>query len=409
MATHDYIISNGTGAAVRADLNNALAAIVSNNSNSSEPATKYAYQWWADTSNAVMKIRNSANDGWIELFQLDGTITLEDGSASTPALANRGDLDTGVFFGGANEFNIATAGEERFVINANGRCGIGATDASTAQLVVYRQTVNSGNPVLEVRSNHDTTNSVKFSIDGDGEAFFSDRVGFGNTSPNAVVTISESTTLTGGDINVNARGLVIDNSGGNTGLTFKTPNSAQSRIAFGDPEDNNIGQIRYTHAENNMLFHVNASERLRIQSGGGISFNGDTATANALDDYEKGTWTPTVGGVFGETFTIQKGTYVKIGDQFTAWFSIEFNAATSGSGDIVINSPFTMLTSNNHKAGGMIIRHDLQNPSSSNTFAAFQKTSTSVEFYAGNTLFNCTNGTVQNGRFIFGFFTARTA
>ena len=35
MATHDYVISNGTGAAVRADLNLALAAIVSNNSSSS--------------------------------------------------------------------------------------------------------------------------------------------------------------------------------------------------------------------------------------------------------------------------------------------------------------------------------------------------------------------------------------
>ena len=32
MATHDYVIANGTGAAVRSDLNNALAAIVSNNS-----------------------------------------------------------------------------------------------------------------------------------------------------------------------------------------------------------------------------------------------------------------------------------------------------------------------------------------------------------------------------------------
>ena len=34
MATHDYVIANGTGAAVRSDLNNALAAIVSNNSSS---------------------------------------------------------------------------------------------------------------------------------------------------------------------------------------------------------------------------------------------------------------------------------------------------------------------------------------------------------------------------------------
>ena len=36
------------------------------------------------------------------------------------------------------------------------------------------------------------------------------------------------------------------------------------------------------------------TEKLRIQAGGGISFNGDTAAANALDDYEEGTWTPTL-------------------------------------------------------------------------------------------------------------------
>ena len=33
MATHDYVVANGSGSAVRSDLNNALAAIVSNNSN----------------------------------------------------------------------------------------------------------------------------------------------------------------------------------------------------------------------------------------------------------------------------------------------------------------------------------------------------------------------------------------
>lgn len=128
MATHDYIISNGTGAAVRSDLNLALAAIVSNNSSGTEPATKYAYQWWADTNTGILKIRNAANNGWVELLQLDGTLTLEDGSASQPALAFRDDLDTGIFSGGANEFNITTANTERFVITANGHMGLGSTD-----------------------------------------------------------------------------------------------------------------------------------------------------------------------------------------------------------------------------------------------------------------------------------------
>ena len=125
MATHDYIIDNSTGQNVRQDINNALAAIVSNNSNSSSPSTTYAYQWWADTSNNVLKIRNSANNAWIELLQLDGTLTLEDGSASTPALAFRDDLDTGIFSSAANTFDIATAGSKRLIVDSVGRVGIG--------------------------------------------------------------------------------------------------------------------------------------------------------------------------------------------------------------------------------------------------------------------------------------------
>jgi hypothetical protein len=119
MATHDYVIDNSTGANVRADINNALAAIVSNNSSSSQPTTRYAYMWWADTTNGVLKIRNSANDGWVELLQLDGTITLENGSASTPALANRSDLNTGVFFSAADKFNVATGGVERMELGTS--------------------------------------------------------------------------------------------------------------------------------------------------------------------------------------------------------------------------------------------------------------------------------------------------
>ena len=70
MATHDYVIANGTGAAVRSDLNNALAAIVSNNSSSTEPSTTYAYQFWADTNTGDLKIRNSANSAWVTIGTL---------------------------------------------------------------------------------------------------------------------------------------------------------------------------------------------------------------------------------------------------------------------------------------------------------------------------------------------------
>ena len=73
MSTHDYNLANQSGASFRSDLNNCLAAILSNNSNASSPSTTVAYMLWADTNSATLKIRNSANDDWVELFQLDGT------------------------------------------------------------------------------------------------------------------------------------------------------------------------------------------------------------------------------------------------------------------------------------------------------------------------------------------------
>ena len=131
MATHDYIIANASGAAVRADLNNALAAIVSNNSNASEPATTYSYQWWADTAAGQLKLRNSANDAWITIQELDGTMLMENGSAASPGLAFASDLDTGLLRPGANQFAISTAGNQRLVVDASGQVGIGETTPGT--------------------------------------------------------------------------------------------------------------------------------------------------------------------------------------------------------------------------------------------------------------------------------------
>ena len=120
MATHDYVIDNSTGANVRADINNVLQAILTNNSSSSAPSTTAAYMWWADTTNGVLKIRNSSDNAWVELLQLDGTLTLEDGSVSAPALAFRDDLDTGIYSPSANTIAIATGGVERLQLSTGG-------------------------------------------------------------------------------------------------------------------------------------------------------------------------------------------------------------------------------------------------------------------------------------------------
>ena len=124
MAQHDYVISNQSGLAFRSDLNNALAAIVSQNSGAAQPSTTYAYQWWADTTAGVLKLRNASNNAWITIFQLDGewsTIALENGTAAAPSLYFKDSgTDTGLFSPGADLLAIATGGVERVRFTSTG-------------------------------------------------------------------------------------------------------------------------------------------------------------------------------------------------------------------------------------------------------------------------------------------------
>ena len=64
----DYTIDNGTGSAVRTDLNNVFAAIQSLNSGSADPSgTQVAFQLSVNTTSNLMKLRNASNNGYIEI------------------------------------------------------------------------------------------------------------------------------------------------------------------------------------------------------------------------------------------------------------------------------------------------------------------------------------------------------
>lgn len=126
MATYDWtgtdIIPNGSGSAVRADLNDALLALFSQNSSGGAPTTTVAYMPWADTANGLYKIRNADNNDWITLYQLDGewtTLALENGTAAAPSLYFKDSgTDTGLYSPGTDQVAIATAGVQRINFNA---------------------------------------------------------------------------------------------------------------------------------------------------------------------------------------------------------------------------------------------------------------------------------------------------
>ena len=81
---------------------------------------------------------------------------------------------------------------------------------------------------------------------------------------------------------------------------------------------------------------------MRILSTGGITFNGDTAQANALDDYEEGTWTPVMTGL-GTGGGTYLGYYTKTGRvvNWSAYFVFPFTSDTSAV--VITGLPYASL------------------------------------------------------------------
>lgn len=293
----NYEVDNSTGANVRADINEIFDAILTMNSGSSSPSYAKAYTLWADTNAGTMKIRNGANNAWIELFQLDGTLTLEDGSASTPGLAFRDDLDTGIFSGGANEFNISTGGTERFVINSSGNVGIGTTSPSGASGKVLEINGGSGQARFVLKNN--TTGSTST----DGHQIFSDGTTLGIQNREAGNTTFETN---------GSERMRIDSSG-NVGIGTSSPSmkldveNTSACIIQAKSTDNNTSTVlqligknssgtsrtakmAYDNADEFRLitsdaipitFATSGAERMRIDTSGNVGIG--TATPSSFN------------------------------------------------------------------------------------------------------------------------------
>ena len=125
-----------------------------------------------------------------------------------------------------------------------------------------------------------------------------------------------ATTITGTTIDVGPNKLVA-NSAGNVGIGTASP--AKPLDVTGD-----------------------------IRTSTGILFGTDTAAANALDDYEEGTFTPIYVNVDVPTYTVQTGRYTKIGRIVHCSITITCSALNTGDGSAFAISglPFTAQWTN---------------------------------------------------------------
>ena len=111
---------------------------------------------------------------------------------------------------------------------------------------------------------------------------------------------------------------------------------------------------------------------------GGV-FLGGTGSANQLDDYEEGTWTPTISS---GTFTAENAWYVKVGTLITISAKLSgFSDTSSGNSVTVGGVPFTTKASDHTAQGSMIADYLSNGP----YFPYISSNATTIRFYIQST------------------------
>ena len=136
----------------------------------------------------------------------------------------------------------------------------------------------------------------------------------------------------------------------NNGYDGKFGTSSNHPVYF---QVNGTSKASITSAGNVNIIDGN----LVVASGHGIDFsaggNAGGMTSELLDDYEEGTWTPTLGG--NASYDIRVGTYTKIGNVVYAYCRIRPTSLGTGSSNTISGLPFTC---NNDNGGVMIGYYD---------------------------------------------------
>lgn len=134
-----------------------------------------------------------------------------------------------------------------------------------------------------------------------------------------------------------------------------TEASSKSETGSINLADSALMQIQAFGTGGEIAFDVgsSATERFRITNNG-VTFNGDTAAANALDDFEQSTWTPALASSI--PITVNTGgqpasnSYIKIGKLVYVSFDITVGSSSSSS-HVMITSASLPYPSQNYAAG----------------------------------------------------------
>jgi hypothetical protein len=205
---------------------------------------------------------------------------------------------------------------------------------------------DSGSAVIGRLTYDNATDSMRIFTNGTEQMRITSagNVGIGTSTPLAILQTTTAGTA------ANEVGLRLNNPNGNvapTGVDI----IFQSGYTTGIDGAAVIRGGRNSAATDSYIsFQTNSGSGLaevgRWLPTGGLTFNGDTAAANALDDYEEGTWTPnfTLNSGSVSAYT-SSGSYTKIGKVVNLTMRITFTTTLLAEIDEITGYPFTSQTS----------------------------------------------------------------
>ena len=211
--------------------------------------------------------------------------------------------------GSANFEVYSSTDDEDAKITIIGKTASGGVGQAGRVEIVGESTNNSnGASAMHLRTrktNNTVTTAVTIKDD--------QKVGIGTTSPQQLLHVwPDAANTTSSYVRVTAGDR---NSG--TGLDLGHDSSGNCHV----------NAISNAH----LIFSSNNTERMRVLNAGGLTFNGDTAAANALDDYEEGSWTP---GNSDMSVTVHYARYTKVGRFVHIVADVEYASTPSDTSQV---------------------------------------------------------------------------
>jgi DNA/RNA endonuclease YhcR with UshA esterase domain len=202
-------------------------------------------------------------------------------------------------------------------------------------------------------------------------------VGVGQQALNANISSSNNVAIgyQSGFAVTGAKNTII---GGYTGSAAPISTTGSNFVVLSDGDGNIVASSKTAQTF--------ALEGGTLSSGTGIAFpatQSASTDANTLDDYEEGTWTPSVGGT--ATYTERQGNYVKIGRMVYIRCAMTINAIGTGSTTTLSGLPFTCFTTSAGTGGHINVGIFLNLASNSIFLAGYVGSATTEIIFTNST------------------------